>query len=134
MELVPRNIQVVGAVILKDGLILCAQRWSDSSMPGLWEFPGGKIESGESKQVALKREISEELECTIEVGPEVVTTLHESEHGSVTLTTFYCTIVEGTPRLTEHSSLTWLRPEELDTLEWTPADLASVAQIRSELK
>ncbi len=125
-----RHIDVVGAVIVKDGLILCAQRGSDGSLRGLWEFPGGKIEAGESKQVALKREIREELECTIEVGTEVVTNLHEYDGGSVTLTTFYCRIVEGTPRLTEHSSIKWLRPSELDTLEWAPADLAAVAQIR----
>ncbi len=101
-------------------------------MGGLWEFPGGKIEPGESKQVALKREISEELECTIEVGAEIVTTVHEYEDGSVTLTTLYCHIVEGTPRLTEHSSMKWLRPDELETLEWAPADIPAIARIRSD--
>lgn len=128
-----RHIHVVGAVILQDGLVLCAQRGSDSSLPGLWEFPGGKIELGESKHVALRREISEELDCTIEVGAEVLTTVHEHESGSVTLTTFYCHIVEGTPRLMEHASMKWLRPDELDTLEWAPADIPAIAKIRGEL-
>ncbi|MDO9486672.1 MAG: (deoxy)nucleoside triphosphate pyrophosphohydrolase [Actinomycetota bacterium] len=128
-----RHIDVVGAVIVQDGLILCAQRGGDSGLAGLWEFPGGKIESGESKQAALKREITEELQCTIEVGPEVVTTLHEYEHGSLTLTTYYCHIVQGTPQLTEHSSMKWLRPDELDALEWAPADIPAIAQLRIDL-
>ncbi len=127
-----RHIQVVGAVIVQDGLILCAQRGSEGSLAGLWEFPGGKIEPGESKQDALRREILEELECSIEVGAEVTTNVHEHEGGSVTLTTFYCSVVDGTPRLTEHSSLKLLAPEELDSLEWSPADLPAVARIQRD--
>ena len=74
----------------RDGLVMCAQRGHDGNLPGLWEFPGGKIEPGESKQDALMREITEELGCTVEVGSEVTTTTHEYDFGEVTLTTFYC--------------------------------------------
>ena len=116
----PKQIHVVGAVITRDGLVMCAQRGDDGNLPGLWEFPGGKIEQGESKQAALMREITEELGCTVEVGREVTTTTHEYEFGEVTLTTFYCRLVAGTPKLTE-------------TIPWAPADIPAIALIRAEL-
>ena len=129
----PKQIHVVGAVITRDGLVMCAQRGHDGNLPGLWEFPGGKIEQGESKQAALMREITEELGCSVEVGREVTTTTHEYEFGEVTLTTFYCRLVAGTPTLTEHVAIKWLRPDELDTIPWAPADIPAVALIRAEL-
>jgi 8-oxo-dGTP diphosphatase len=130
---VPKQIHVVGAVIIRDHLVMCAQRGHDSNLPGLWEFPGGKIEQGESKQTALKREVTEELGCTIEVGHEVATTSHIYEFGEVTLTTFYCRIVSGTPTLTEHVALQWLPPAELASLPWAPADVPAVVQIQADL-
>ena len=129
----PKQINVVGAVITRDGLVMCAQRGYDGNLPGLWEFPGGKIEPGESKRAALMREITEELGCTVEVVRDVTTTTYEYEFGEVTLTTFYCRLMAGTPTLTEHLSIKWLRPDELDTIEWAPADIPSVALIRAEL-
>lgn len=129
----PKQIHVVGAVITRDGLVMCAQRGDDGNLPGLWEFPGGKIEQGESKQAALMREITEELECTVEVGREVTTTTHEYEFGEVTLTTFYCRLVAGTPKLTEHASIKWLPPDELESIPWAPADIPAIALIRAEL-
>ena len=129
----PKQINVVGAVITRDGLVMCAQRGYDGNLPGLWEFPGGKIEPGESNRAALMREITEELGCTVEVVREVTTTTHEYEFGVVTLTTFYCRLLSGTPTLTEHLSIEWLRPDDLDTIEWAPADIPSVALIRAEL-
>ncbi|MFZ4486148.1 MAG: (deoxy)nucleoside triphosphate pyrophosphohydrolase [Candidatus Nanopelagicales bacterium] len=129
----PKQIHVVGAVITRGGLVMCAQRGDDGNLPGLWEFPGGKIEQGESKQAALVREIAEELGCTVEVGREVTTTTHEYEFGEVTLTTFYCRLVAGTPKLTEHASIKWLPPDELETIPWAPADIPALALIRAEL-
>lgn len=129
----PKQIHVVGAVITRDGLVMCAQRGHDGNLPGLWEFPGGKIEQGESKQAALKREITEEFGCTVEVGRELTTTTHEYVFGEVTLTTFYCRLVAGTPTLTEHVSIKWLRPDELDTVQWAPADIPAVTLIRADL-
>ena len=114
-----RQINVVGAVIVSDGLILCAQRRTKGSLAGCWEFPGGKIEQGESARDALEREIAEELECVVEVGREVTTTTHEYDFGVVTLTTFYCRLTDGTPQLTEHASIKWFAAD-LDTVEWAP--------------
>ncbi len=128
-----REIHVVGAVIVNDGRVLCAQRGLDGALPGLWEFPGGKIEQGESARAALEREILEELECSIEVRDEVTTTAYEYDFGIVRLTTFYCRLGDDAPRVTEHSNIKWLSPTELDTLDWAPADLPAVALVRTAL-
>lgn len=127
-----RQINVVGAVIAKDGMILCAQRGQAGSLPGMWEFPGGKIEPAETARAALEREIAEELECVVEVGKEVATTTHEYDFGIVTLTTFYCELVDGSPSLTEHAQIIWLPITELGTLDWAPADIPAVARIQKD--
>jgi 8-oxo-dGTP diphosphatase len=129
---VKKQINVVGAVIRRDDTILCAQRGQDASLPGLWEFPGGKIELGETPREALQREIIEELDCRVEVGAEVTTTTHEYSFGTVTLTTFHCKLVEGTPVLSEHAAVIWLHPSALHTLEWAPADIPAVEIIQRE--
>lgn len=98
-----KEIVVVGAVIERQGLILCARRADRGPLGGMWEFPGGKIEPGETPRVALEREILEELRCHIEVGDEVTTTRHGYDFGIVTLTTFRCHLVHGTPLTTEES-------------------------------
>lgn len=120
---------VVGAVVLRDGNILCARRGPDGSLPGLWEFPGGKIEADESPKEALAREISEELNCIIKVGDQVESTTYEYDFAIITLTTFYCTLANGEPNKTEHTELRWLAPELLKELEWAPADIPAVEQI-----
>ncbi len=116
-----RHINVVGAVIVRDGRILCAQRGSDGSLGGMWEFPGGKIEPGETPGMRSIREIDEELRCEVVVGDEVTTTTHDYDFGRVTLTTFWCELVEanqpspstppcGGSLLPTSSSLNGLRP------------------------
>ena len=128
-----KQVDVVGAVILRDGEILCAQRGADSSLAGKWEFPGGKIERGETPRDALEREIAEELHCTVLVGEKVTTTTHEYDFAIVNLTTFYCQLIEGSPQLTEHAAFIWLHPPQLDSLDWAPADLPAVELIRLAL-
>lgn len=128
-ESVARQINVVGAVIIKDDLILCAQRSLKAGLPGSWEFPGGKIEAGETPREALAREIREELHADITVGEQVATTTHEYPFGEVTLTTFYCELISDGVTLTEHETVKWLAAEELETLEWAPADVPAVQSI-----
>lgn len=125
-----KQINVVGAVILKDTSVLCAQRGANGALPGLWEFPGGKVEADESPRQALEREIDEELQCAVAVGERVTTTDHEYDFGVVSLTTFYCELISGTPTLTEHAEVRWLPPSDLGTLEWAPADIPAVRLIQ----
>lgn len=125
-------IPVVGAVVQRNGAILCAQRGS-GTLAGLWEFPGGKIEANETPREALIREIIEELNCQIEVGDEVTTTSHLYTFGTVVLTTFYCKLIEGEPSLTQHSEVRWLNPRDLEDLEWAPADVPAVKIIKAHL-
>jgi 8-oxo-dGTP diphosphatase len=129
---VKKHLEVVGAVILRSGAILCAQRGSTSALPGMWEFPGGKIELGETPREALEREIVEELRCRVSVGEQVTVTTHEYDFATVELTTFYCELVEGTPQLSEHAAVLWLTPEVLDSLEWAPADMPAVEAIQAK--
>jgi len=126
---VKKQINVVGAVIVKDGEVLCAQR-GKGSLAGLWEFPGGKIEPNESARDALQREIEEELLCTVTVGDEITTTAHEYNFGIVNLTTFLCELVDGSPVLTEHADVRWLEPARMNELEWAPADVPAVDLVR----
>ena len=128
-----KQIDVVGAVVVADGGVLCVQRGPRGSLAGKWEFPGGKIEPGESPQAALEREIREELMCGIEVGEEITTTSYEYDFGIVNLTTFYCQLVAGTPRLVEHAQMSWRSPDRLSELDWAPADIPAVHLVQSRL-
>lgn len=124
-------IRVVGAVIERDGLILCTQR-GRGHQSGMWEFPGGKIEPGESAEAALRREIYEELACWVRVGDEIATTTWQYDHGTVALTTFRCTLEPATePTLNEHVAARWVGPATLNELDWAPADLATVVALMS---
>lgn len=127
------RFNVVGAVIVNNERVLAAKRRPGGSLPHMWEFPGGKIEDGESPREALAREIGEELLVDVRVGEEIVSTTHDYEFGVVTLTTYYCELRSGTPRLTEHAALRWLAPDELLSVEWAPADLPAVEQVHSDL-
>lgn len=124
-----KQIFVVGAVIVRDGDVLCARRGPDGQLPGLWEFPGGKVEADESPRQALTREIEEELDCEIAVGEEVTTTTYHYDFATIVLATFWCELISGTPTLTEHAEVRWLPPSRLTELEWAPADIPAVEMI-----
>lgn len=115
-------IQVACAVIQKDGLILATQRSSSMSLPLKWEFPGGKLEEGESLEECLVRELQEELGITVRVGQRLEPVTYCYPAFTVTLYPFFCDQLQGTMVLHEHSNACWLAPHELSTLDWAEAD------------
>jgi 8-oxo-dGTP diphosphatase len=125
-----KKVDVVGAVILNESnQILCALRSQKMSLPGLWEFPGGKIEPNETPEQSLIREIQEELNCTIKVGELVADATHEYPTVIVHLMTYLAKIIDGVPLASEHEQLVWLPVDQLNTLGWAPADLPTLAAL-----
>jgi 8-oxo-dGTP diphosphatase len=121
-------LRVVAAVIIRDGCVLACRRKAERSAGGLWEFPGGKVEPGESPQEALAREIREELGVDIEVGELIhrATTATDGVH--VDLSSYAARLTDAVPTSsTDHDSLRWLYPDELRALTWAKPDLPVVA-------
>lgn len=128
-----KRIDVVGAVIVRDDHVFAVQRGPDKALPGLWEFPGGKVERDESPRAALARELREELLCDVRVGDFITTTEYEYSFGTVVLSTYFCELSDGEPHLTEHADLRWLSTADLNTLDWAPADIPAVDLIMEKL-
>ena len=127
-----KYVKVVGAVIEKDEKILCAQRNGKKSLPNMWEFPGGKIEDGELPEAALKRELMEEMDCEINVLDKIVTTVYEYDFATIELTTYYAEMVSDSIVLREHQDMKWLSRDELDSVEWAPADIEAIEKIKKD--
>jgi len=128
-----KEIDVVGAVIVRDERVLCVQRGPGGALAGKWEFPGGKVEQGEDEATALGREIEEELLCRVRVGGKVTTTSHAYDFGTIRLTTYYCELVDGAPVITEHAQMIWLPSHRLSALDWAPADIPAVFEVARHL-
>ncbi|MED4475909.1 (deoxy)nucleoside triphosphate pyrophosphohydrolase [Oceanobacillus caeni] len=129
-----KDIHVVGAIIVNNGKILCAQRGPTKSLSYKWEFLGGKVEKGETPQEALQREIKEEMHCNIKVGQQAEHTVYEYDFGIVHfvhLTTFYCKLIDGVPKLTEHVSIKRLLPQELNSLDWAKTDILAALHCKT---
>jgi 8-oxo-dGTP diphosphatase len=129
-----KQIKVVAAIIENEHQeILCALRSPVMSIPNRWEFPGGKVEANEDIYSALEREISEELDCKVETFKEVFNdNTHEYETFIINLISIKCRVIEGTPTPSEHSTLVWLKRENLESLKWAPADIPAVEQLIHE--
>ena len=124
-------IVVVAAVIRRDGQILITRRLDSAHLPGLWEFPGGKVEVNESLASALEREILEELGVRIQVENEYLSTDHEYPNKTIRLHFFNCSILAGNPQAIQVADLRWIEPAELDDFEFPPADAQVIASLRS---
>lgn len=125
-----KKIEVVAAIIRDDeGRVFATQRgygeWQD-----FWEFPGGKMEPGESPEEALKREIWEELETRIEVEQLVTTVEYDYPRFHLTMHCFWCRIESGSLILKEHEAARWLSRENLDSVNWLPADKIVIERIK----
>lgn len=114
-------IEVVAAIIQKENQYLATQR-GYGDFKGFWEFPGGKIEFGESHEVALKREIREELGINISIEKFICTTDYDYSSFHLTMHCYLCNIVSGEIELREHIAIRWLNPYELNDVKWLPAD------------
>ena len=116
-----KTVRVTAAVICRENKIFATQR-GYGDYKDWWEFPGGKIESGESPEQALKREILEELAAEISVGRKIMTVEYDYPTFHLSMDCFVCTLIRGEPELLEHEAAKWLSRSELDSVPWLPAD------------
>ena len=125
-----KKIEVVAAILHRDEAYFATQR-GYGEFEGMWEFPGGKIEPGESREVALKREIQEELGVYIAIENLLCTTEYDYPSFHLTMHCYLCSIASGEIELREHKSARWLRPEELGSVEWLPADKDVISRLNN---
>lgn len=127
-----KTVRVVAAVIRKDNKIFATQRGYGEFKDG-WEFPGGKIEEGETPEQALTREIKEELDTEIQVGKLIDTIEYDYPKFHLSMDCFWCEIMQGGLELKEHEAARWLSKEELYSVDWLPADVGVVERVKEEL-
>lgn len=132
METSRKRIEVVAAVIMDAGKVFATQRGYGEFKDG-WEFPGGKMEKGESPQQALLREIKEELDTEINIGELLDTIEYDYPDFHLTMHCYLCTVKAGELVLKEHEAAKWLNRELLDSVEWLPADESLIEKLRNIL-
>lgn len=127
------HYHVVAAVVCRDGRFLCMQKGETkyAYTRFKWEFPGGKIEQGETPQAALRRELLEEMDFPVVVGCPVATVTHHYPDFSITMTAYRCTADTANFKLKEHAAFKWCRLKELSELDWAAADVAIVDALRN---
>lgn len=125
-----KTIWVVGAAILRDDEVLAALRGPSMSHPGVWEFPGGKVEEGETPRECLARELEEELGVEADVGELIARGESTVDGRRIILDVFACRIRAGQPVAREHAELRWVSRTAIDDVEWAEADLPAVDALR----
>ena len=129
-----KYLEVVAAVFInEDNKIYCTQRGNKGLLALKWEFPGGKIELGESHQETLIREIKEELDTVIAVGNLVTTVKHQYESFHITLHAYYTEVISGELTLSEHIDSKWCDKSELLELDWAEADIPIILELKKNL-
>ena len=127
-----KRIEVVAAIIRKDDKIFATQRgygeWKD-----WWEFPGGKMEAGETREDALRREIREELSAEISVDDFLCTVEYDYPKFRLRMHCFLCSLLSDGLSLNEHEAAKWLQKDEMDSVKWLPADLKVLEELRKKL-
>ena len=127
-----KTIRVVAAIIIENGKVFATQR-GYGEFKGGWEFPGGKIDAGETPEEALVREIKEELDTEVEVKELLDTVEYDYPNFHLSMDCFICSIKTGNLVLKEHEAAQWLTKETLDSVDWLPADLGLIDMIREYL-
>lgn len=125
-----KKIEVVAAILHRDGAYFATQR-GYGEFEGMWEFPGGKIEPGESRDIALKREIQEELGVDIVIEDLICTTEYDYPSFHLTMHCYLCSIASGEIELREHKSALWLTSDKLEDVAWLPADKEVIDKLKS---
>ncbi|MCA2961298.1 MAG: (deoxy)nucleoside triphosphate pyrophosphohydrolase [Silvanigrellales bacterium] len=136
-------LEVVAALIVRNGRVLVAKRSAGKSNPGLWEFPGGKVEAGETHATALAREIKEELGVDVEVGSHLASNEHVYPFATVRLHAYFCEVklagenspftVQPEPHALEHAEIRYVSPAEWNSLEFAPANTPLAEALRAKL-
>ena len=126
------RVGVVGAAIVRDGRVLASRRTEPPRLAGLWEFPGGKVEEGESDAEALVRELREELHVEAEVGVRLGGDLAIGD--TAVLRVYLCRLLSGEPRLVDHDEHRWLTADELGDVAWIPVDLPLMDLLAGHLR
>ena len=127
-----KEIKVVAAIIQRENKILATKRGYGEFI-NMWEFPGGKIESGETKEQALVREIKEELNIEISVDKFAIDIEYQYPNFYLFMSCFMCSIKEGSIKLLEHNDGKWITKEELNTLNWLPVDIDAVNYLKENM-